>query len=188
MVTVAWRHFFPWLQNLPPEVKYVIDQTTCMSYTSNISVSGPTIPPAAGFGLVHKKNANQIHQTLFWTKYIYHRHRERHLGSPSPYHSFQTFGVFEPVLFIWNSSNSGLPITIPPMNIVHPCQYYIASKRLSRLSRCQKLCANIVSRCGLGWHNQQTDISPLSSIFGQSFFSKSILPHRLYSPQKRADK
>ena len=56
---------------------------------------GPTIPPVAGFGLVHKKIANQIHQTfcepntsITYTKQTISK--ERHLGSPSPYHSVQT--------------------------------------------------------------------------------------------------
>ena len=56
-------------------------------------------------------------------------------GIPFPLSKFSnncSFGVFEPVVFRSNSSNSGLPIIIPYMNIVHQCKFYVVSNRLSR--------------------------------------------------------
>ena len=46
MVTVAWRHFFPWLQDLPPEVgflfwtllkEYSSEQTPCVCVLGGVT-------------------------------------------------------------------------------------------------------------------------------------------------------
>ena len=187
MVTVAWRHFFPWLQNLPPEVKYVIDQTTCINQI--YLYLAPLSRPRPALAQFIKKMQTKYIKRFLNKIHISHTQRKA-FGIPFPLSQFSniiSFGVFEPVLFRSNSPNSGLPITIPYMDIVHLVNIMLSQNAFHE--RCQKLCANIVSQCGFGWHNQQTDITPLFSIFGQSFFSKSILPHLDYTHhKKRADK
>ena len=84
-------------------------------------------------------------------------------GIPFPYQSFQTISH----LVSLSLSCSDQIVLIVGYQLSSPIWtlYTNVNFMLSQIAfheRCQKLCANIVSQCGLGWHNQQTDITPLS--------------------------